>query len=68
MMFNEERYDLIEKLSVDREHLRAPAVINICDIRNVLMYDSKTIGKILDDLDQVLQFLTELGGNNGYIS
>ena len=64
MMFNGERYDLIEKLSFDKHYLCTTG----CREGESVMYHYELIGKILDDLDQALQFLTELGGNNGYIS
>lgn len=64
MMFNEERYDLIEKLSTDKHYLCTTG----CREGESMMYHYELIGKVLDDLDLVLKFLAELENTNGYIS
>ena len=64
MMFNGERYDLIEKLSFDKHYLCTTG----CREGENMRYHYELIGKILDDLDLTLKFLAELENMNGDIS
>ena len=64
MGFNEKRYLLIEKLSFDKHYLCTTG----CREGESMMYHYELIGKVLDDLDLTLNFLTELENTNGDIS